>query len=70
MMTVEMVVTRLVVSTPVPTPSSSAPVGGVSQTTGPAMGTTTVGTSATRTLLVEEMELVRETMLLFVIPVS
>lgn len=47
--TVETAATRQAASAPAPTPSSSAPVAGVSQTTGPVTATTTVETTATRT---------------------
>lgn len=48
MTTVETVVMKWAASSPVPTPSFSAPVVAVSQTTGPVTVTTTVETSVMR----------------------
>lgn len=47
--TVETAATRQAASAPAPTPSSSAPVAGVSQTTGRVTATTTAETTVTRT---------------------
>lgn len=49
MMTAEMAVMNWAASCPAPTPSSSAPVAAVSQTTGPVMVITTVETTVMRT---------------------
>ncbi len=69
-MTVETIVMRRAVSTPVLMGSISAPAAGVSQTTGPVTGTMTVGTSVMKMWLVLVLPLVRHHIFLFAYLIS
>lgn len=69
-MTVETTVMRRAASTPVLMTSINAPAAGVSQTTGPVMGTTTVGTSVMKMWLVLVLPLVGHHISLFALCVS